>query len=100
MLAHRFDEAEQSDDCPHTYLGIGDMKYLMSRPVDALTFKGVVRTGRAADAMTLWTREIRRAYDHGFCSGELDLAKRELRQSLVTEKKKAPRTSNTEYAPP
>ncbi len=98
MLAHRFDEAEQSDDCPHTYLGIGDMKYLMSRPVDALTFKGVVRTGRAADAMTLWTREIRRAYDHGFCPGELDLAKRELRQSLVTEKKKAPRTSNTEYA--
>lgn len=98
MVAARFDSLERRADCPHTYLGIGDTKFLMSRPVRSFLLRGVVKPGRAADAIEAWTLELRRALLHGFSDAELDMAKKEYAVQLDASEKKAPKTNNTEYA--
>lgn len=98
MLAARFDELERSAECPHTYLGVGDSKYFMSRPQRSFIMRGVVKAGRAADAVETWTRELRRVLLHGFTDEELVLAKKEHEAKLSAEEKKISKTGNTEYA--
>ncbi len=98
MLAARFDEMERDADCPHTYLGIGETKYLMSRPKKSFVMRGVVKPGRAYDAVEAWVTEMKRAIDHGFSQIELDAAKKEFKAELMTSDKKIKSLSNTDYA--
>lgn len=98
MLAGRFDEMERSIDCPHTYLGIGDTKFLMSRPKRSFVMRGVVKAGCATDAVMAWMTEMRRALLYGFSKTELEAAVKEYAVSLDIRDKKALKTSNTEYA--
>lgn len=78
MIAERFEEVEASPECPHTSLGIGEVKYLMSRGEQALTMRGTVKPGRETDALGLWYGELLRAMRHGFSDRELDKARRDL----------------------
>lgn len=98
MIAARFDSLERQADCPHTYLGIGDTKFMMSRPMRSFLLRGVVKPGRAADAVEAWTLEMRRALLSGFTDQELEMAKKEYAAGLDASAKKSPKTGNTEYA--
>ena len=88
MLASRFDEIELSEDCPHTYLGVGDVKFLLSGDVGALVMRGAVKEGRVEDAASLWYTELMRALRHGFSDDEVEYAKIQLRKSLNEKKRK------------
>lgn len=98
MLVARFDTVEDNVDCPYTSLGIGDDNFLLSRPVDALVFRGIVLPGMESEALATWYRELKRAYDHGFTEDELLKAKEgysnNLKRDLITSDK----ISNTSYA--
>lgn len=98
MVASRFDEIELESSCPHTYLGVGDTKFMLSRGVKAFVMRGVAKPGRAADAVSLWYSELSRALRHGFTPEELELAKKQLAKDLSEKKRKAAKTSSTEYA--
>lgn len=98
MLAARFDEIELDPDCPHTYLGIGETKFLLSRGVKSLVMRGVAKPGRAADAVKLWYAELLRAYRHGFTQPELDLGKQQMAKELTDKTRKASRVNSSDYA--
>ncbi|MDE6297855.1 MAG: insulinase family protein, partial [Muribaculaceae bacterium] len=92
MLAARFDEIELDPDCPHTYLGIGETKFMLSGGVKSLVMRGVAKPGRASDAVNLWFSELSRALRHGFTQTELETAKRQLSKDISDKKKKAAKT--------
>lgn len=98
MLASRFDEIELDPDCPYTYLGIGETKFMLSRGVKSLVMRGVAKPGRAADAVKTWYTELSRALRHGFTPEELEIAKKQMAKDLKNKKQKASNTGNTEYA--
>ena len=98
MLAHRFDDIETRADCPHTYLGIGNAKFLIANGQKAFVMRGVAKNGRGEDAAKTWYRELRRALRHGFSPDEFDLAQREFTADMSKKTSRAPRTTNTEYA--
>lgn len=98
MLAARFDEIELDPDCPHTYLGVGETKFMLSRGLKSLVMRGVVKPGRASDAIKLWYTELSRAYRHGFTREELDIAKKQMVKELSDKKRKATKTTSTDYA--
>lgn len=98
MLASRFDEIELDPDCPHTYLGVGETKFMLSRGTKSLVMRGVVKPGRSADAVKLWYSELSRALRHGFTSEELTIAKKQVAKDLKQKRLKAARTNSTEYA--
>ena len=98
MLASRFDEVELSDDCPHTYLGVGDVKFLLSRGVDALVMRGVAKPGHVEDAAALWITELTRAMQHGFSNEEVDYAKAQMRKNLNDKIRKSASENNTAIA--
>ncbi|MDE6338931.1 MAG: insulinase family protein, partial [Muribaculaceae bacterium] len=98
MLAARFDEIELDPDCPHTYLGVGETKFLLSRGVKSLVMRGVAKPGRAADAIKLWYSELSRALRHGFTQEELDIAKKQIAKDLNDKKRKSVKTNSTELA--
>lgn len=98
MLASRFDEIELDPECPHTYLGVGETKFLLSTGVKSLVMRGVAKPGRAADAVKTWYTELSRALRHGFTSEELESAKKQMAKNLSNKKLKASKTGNTEYA--
>lgn len=89
MLASRFDEIELREDCPHTYLGIGDVKFLLSGDVDALVMRGVAKEGRSEHAVTSWYTELVRALRYGFSEDEVSYAKAQMRKSLLEKKRKS-----------
>ncbi|MDE7437232.1 MAG: insulinase family protein [Muribaculaceae bacterium] len=98
MLAARFDEIELDPECPHTYLGVGETKFMLSRGVKSLVMRGVAKPGKAADAIKLWYSELSRAYRHGFTQEELDIAKKQMAKDLNDKKKKAAKSNSTDYA--
>ena len=98
MLASRFDEVELTDDCPHTYLGIGDVKFLLSSDVNALVMRGVAKDGKVEDAAKLWYTELVRALQRGFTQEEADYAKAQMRKSLADKKRKGANENNTALA--
>lgn len=98
MLAARFDEIELDPECPHTYLGVGETKFLLSRGVKSLVMRGVAKPGRAADAVKLWYSELSRALRHGFTQEELDIAKKQIAKDLNDKKRKSVKTNSTELA--
>ncbi len=98
MLASRFDEVEHSPDCPHTYLGVGDVKFLLSSDVSALVMRGAVKEGRVEDAASLWYTELIRALQHGFSEDELEYAKIQMRKNLNEKKRKGAVSDNTSLA--
>lgn len=95
MLAARFADVEVSPDCPHNSLGIGEVRYLMSRGEQALTMRGVVKPGRESDALRLWYGELLRAMRHGFGDAELADARRDLIASATEEARNAASATNT-----
>ncbi|MDE6297095.1 MAG: hypothetical protein K2L89_04540, partial [Muribaculaceae bacterium] len=98
MLAARFDEIELDPDCPHTYLGIGETKFMLSGGMKSLVMRGVTKPGRASDAVNLWFSELSRALRHGFTPTELETVKRQLAKDISDKKKKAAKTNSTELA--
>lgn len=98
MLASRFDDIELQPDCPHTYLGVGDTKFMISNGVRSLVMRGVAKPGRAADALKLWYTELSRARRHGFTDEELRTAKIQYRKSLEDKLRKSGKTTSTDYA--
>lgn len=98
LLASRFDPIEMTDTCPHTYLGIGDVKFLMSSGVDALVMRGVVKPGMLPRAASLWYTELVRAIRHGFTKTKVDYAKAQMRKSLSDKLNKARNANNTTLA--
>lgn len=98
MLAGRFDEIELDPECPHTYLGVGETKFMLSRDVKSLVMRGVAKPGRAADAVRIWYAELSRALRHGFSTEELEIARKQLSKDLQSKKLKASKTGNSEYA--
>lgn len=98
MLAARFDEIELDPECPHTYLGIGETKFMLSRGVKSLVMRGVAKPGRAADAVRLWYTELSRALRHGFTPQEFEIARKQMRADINQKKQKSAKTGSTEYA--
>lgn len=98
MLAARFDEIELDPECPHTYLGVGETKFMLSRGVKSLVMRGVAKPGKAADAVKLWYTELSRAYRHGFTQEELDIAKKQLAKDLSDKMRKASKSTSSDYA--
>lgn len=98
MIANRFDEIELDPDCPYTYLGVGDVKFLLSRGQKALVMRGVAKAGRSADALKLWWRELARARAHSFSDDELAVAKMQMLKSLNDRREKSSSAANTELA--
>ncbi len=98
MLASRFDDIELDPDCPHTYLGVGDTKFLLAGGEKAFVMRGVAKPGRATDAVKLWYSELSRVLRHGFTDSEFDAAKRQYRKSLEDKLRKSVKTSSTDYA--
>lgn len=98
MLADRFDAVELTDSCPHTYLGIGDVKFLLSSGMDALVFRGVVKPGKVDKALALWYTELVRALRHGFSEQEAAYAKARIRKDLKEKIRKAGVENNTALA--
>lgn len=98
MLASRFDDIELQPDCPHTYLGVGDTKFMISNGVRSFVMRGVAKPGRATDALELWYTELSRARRHGFTADELRAAKIQYRKSLENKLRKSAKTTSTDYA--
>lgn len=98
MIAARFADIEASPECPHNSLGIGEVKYLMSRGEQALTMRGVVKPGREADALRLWYGELLRAMRHGFGDAELAEARRDLVASATEQARNAASAPSTARA--
>ncbi len=98
ILATRFEELEASADCPHTSLGVGEVKYLMSRGEQALTFRGALKPGKAEEALAAWYGELRRAIEHGFQPEEVDKARTSLEASLAEKAKHQESPANTYLA--
>ncbi len=87
LLAARFEPIENSADCPHTNLGIGEVKYLMARGEPVLTLRGTVRAGREADAVATWYGEVVRGIQHGFSDAELAKARKSFLGSVDAQEK-------------
>lgn len=98
MLAERFDELEQSPEAPFTNLGIGDVKFLMSRTSRAMTVRANAKTGRTAETAALIGRELQRAARHGFTATELQRAKLDARAQIDNEFAERANVTNTQYA--
>ena len=98
MLVNRFDELESEPDCAFHHMGLGDRKYLMSRPARSLMIRGLCQAGREVESLTAWYREMKRAFDFGFLPSELEHAKAQLSETLGAELRKASRKSNSDYA--
>lgn len=96
MLAGRFDAVEADPGCPYHHLGVGDMKYFLSRPIKSLMLRGICLPGREAETLTTWYTEVSRALRHGFMPGELSLAKKELAEKLKARRSRV--RSNTDVA--
>lgn len=94
MLVNRFDELESEPDCAFHHMGLGDRKYLMSRPARSLMIRGLCQAGREVESLTAWYREMKRAFDFGFLPSELEHAKAQLSETLGAELRKASRKSN------
>ena len=97
MLAARFDSVEARSDSPYSSLGVGFGKYLVSRPVSSLMFRGMPVSGHEADALRVWYGEVKRALDHGFTYEELERARSEFDSSLRNRRREAATLSNTRY---
>ena len=91
MLVNRFDELESEPDCAFHHMGLGDRKYLMSRPARSLMIRGLCQAGREVESLTAWYREMKRAFDFGFLPSELEHAKAQLSETLGAELRKASR---------
>ena len=98
MLVNRFDELESEPDCAFHHMGLGDRKYLMSRPARSLMIRGLCQAGREVESLTAWYREMKRAFDFGFLPSELEHAKLSCRKHLEQNCAKHPVKSNSDYA--
>lgn len=98
MLAERFDELEQNPASPFSNIGVGDMKFLLSRTKQALLVRGQAKPGREAESVSALASEVKRASQHGFLPSELERAKLDYRAKLDTEFAGRNKTSNTVYA--
>ncbi|MCM1067623.1 MAG: insulinase family protein [Muribaculaceae bacterium] len=98
ILAERFADIEASAECPHTSLGVGEVKYLMSRGEQALTMRGTVKAGRENDALATWYGELMRVLQHGISQAEVDKARAELEASLAERKRRHTIADNTALA--
>lgn len=78
MIVDRFEELEQSEQCPHLSLALGQTKYFMAGGEQAFTMRGPVKPGRAADATKAWYGELLRAVQHGFTAQELEKSREKL----------------------
>ena len=96
LLADRFEALEATVECPHTSLGVGEVKYLMARGEQALTLRGVVKPGRETDALSAWYGELLRALQHGFGEEEMDKARKSFNAS-VDEKIRHSAHANNSY---
>ncbi len=98
MLADRFDGLEASVDCPHTSLGIGEVKFLLSRAEKALTLRGTLKPGKNVEALEAWHGELMRAIAHGFNDDELADARKALGATLDERGRKQSHADNTVLA--
>ncbi len=98
MLAKRFEGIEATAECPHNSLGIGEVKYLMSRGEHALTLRGMVKAGRENDALEAWYAEVQRALQHGFSDEELAKARQDIKAAVQERARRASSADNTYLA--
>lgn len=98
MLAKRFEGIEATAECPHNSLGIGEVKYLMSRGEQALTLRGMVKAGRENDALEAWYAEVQRALQHGFSDEELAKARQDIKAAVQERARRASSADNTYLA--
>ncbi len=98
ILATRFEALEASADCPHTSLGVGEVKYLMSRGEQALTFRGTLKPGKSKEALAAWYGELLRAVQHGFTDEEIAKARTSFETSLNEKAKHQESPTNTYLA--
>ncbi|MDE6121449.1 MAG: insulinase family protein, partial [Muribaculaceae bacterium] len=98
MLANRFDALEASSDCPHTSLGIGEVRFLMSRGEKAITLRGTLKPGKAEEALEAWYAEVLRAIRHGFSDQEIIEARQALMATLDERQRADAHSSNTRLA--
>lgn len=98
MLADRFEGLEATTECPHTNLGIGEVKYLMARGVPALTLRGMVKQGRESDALAAWYGELVRAVQHGFSNEELAKARKSFLGSVDERARHSSKPNNSYLA--
>ncbi len=96
MLAGRFDIVEADPGCSYHHLGIGDMKFFLSRGGKSLMFRGISLPGREAETLATWYAELSRALRYGFRPGEFALAKADMKKTL--ERRMERRRSNTDIA--
>ena len=95
MLAERFEALEASAECPHNSLGIGEVKYLMSRGEQAFTMRGMVKAGRENDALEAWYGELMRAIQHGFSEAELEKARLGVKSTVDERRRRLASADNT-----
>ncbi|MBD5233864.1 MAG: insulinase family protein [Bacteroidales bacterium] len=98
ILATRFETLEASSECPHTSLGVGEVKYLMSRGEQALTFRGTLKPGKSKEALAAWYGELLRAVQHGFSDEEIAKARTSFETSLTEKAKHEDAPANTYQA--
>lgn len=98
MLAERFNEMEQNPASPFSNIGVGDMKFLLSRTKQAFLVRAQAKPGRESEVVSALASEVKRASQHGFLPSELERAKLDYRAKLDTEFASRNKTSNTAYA--
>lgn len=96
MLAERFDSLEQNPSCPWQKMGIGIGRFMLSRGMNSLVMRGIVKSGAEKDAFAAWYAEVLRALDHGFTQEEIEMAKTEYMGSIARRRRVTP--DNTTYA--
>lgn len=98
LLVGRFDVMEESADCPHSRLVLGDTKYLLSRGQRTFMLRGFPKQGRALDAVTMWRAELLRAVRDGFSADEFARSLENVTRSLDEDLAGDARVTNTQRA--
>lgn len=98
MLAERFDALEEKPEAAFTNLGVGDMKFLLSRTRHALMVRAGVKAGREQQAVGQFADILKQAATHGFTETELKRAVIDARAKLDNAFASRNSVTNTEYA--
>ncbi len=98
MLVDRFEDIEQDPKAPFYNIGIGDMKFLLSRTKQALLMRANAKPSRETECVARFATELKRAAKHGFLPSELQRAKLDYRAKLDSDFANRNKTPNTTYA--
>ncbi|MCM1153330.1 MAG: insulinase family protein [Muribaculum sp.] len=98
MLVNRMDNAELKDNAAASSIGVGNQKFLLASPLEALTVRARVTPGRSAEAFADIYTELRRARELGFTEDELSEASEGIISGLRHAEAKASLRSTTDLA--